>query len=140
MIYSYCERINKMRLGIVVCDFCGNLVETELYVMRDCPLVMSLRLNVNVDARGPFLNMDMHHWLMLILREEIGWNLNVAWKDLWAQACHSIWYWRNKEKHDDSFERPINPAQHVMINTRNYEVVDSIVVAETISSKTMWTS
>jgi hypothetical protein len=31
---------NKMGLGSAMCDYCGTIVETELHVTRDCPLVM----------------------------------------------------------------------------------------------------
>jgi hypothetical protein len=30
------------RLGSPMCEFCGDLLETNLHVMRDCPLVMHL--------------------------------------------------------------------------------------------------
>jgi len=37
---------NMMGLGSAMCDFCGDLSETILHVMRDCLLVMPLWLTV----------------------------------------------------------------------------------------------
>ncbi|MCI32001.1 hypothetical protein A2U01_0053213 [Trifolium medium] len=56
-----------MSIGQAWCDYCGDVEETIIHAMRDCPLVMSLWLNV------------------------------LRWKDFWAVACHSLWYWHNKE-------------------------------------------
>ncbi|WJX20403.1 very-long-chain 3-oxoacyl-CoA synthase [Trifolium repens] len=49
-------------------------------------------------------------------------NLEIAWRDFWALACHSIWKWRNKEKHEISFVRPTHPAQHVKMSALHYEM------------------
>jgi hypothetical protein len=32
------------------------------------------------------------------------------WRNYWVMACHSIWNWKNKEKHNDNYNRPYNPA------------------------------
>jgi hypothetical protein len=41
-----------MGQGSAMCDFCGYQIETILHVMKDCPLVMPLWLNmVNSNMR-----------------------------------------------------------------------------------------
>ncbi|XP_045821910.1 protein SHI RELATED SEQUENCE 3-like [Trifolium pratense] len=35
-------------------------------------------------------------------------------------ACHCLWYWRNKEQHEEEFHRPMHPAQHVMRRMFDY--------------------
>jgi hypothetical protein len=42
------------------------------------------------------------------------------WCDFWATSCHSLWCWRNKQLHDDNFERPFWPIQHVLKKTGDY--------------------
>ncbi|MCI30993.1 hypothetical protein A2U01_0052204, partial [Trifolium medium] len=55
---------------------------------------------------------------------DLGWRLDVGWKNYWAMACHLAWSWRNKEKHDDAFFRPTLPAEYVMRRLRMYCVAD----------------
>lgn len=31
---------------------------------------------------------------------------------VWAEAFHNLWYWSNKEAHDDSSRRPANLMQY----------------------------
>jgi ribonuclease HI len=47
---------------------------------------------------------------------------NVRWKDVWATACHSLWYWHNKEQHDPHYSRPINPAYHIRQRAKDYQL------------------
>jgi hypothetical protein len=41
---------------------------------------------------------------------EMGRNIEAEWRNYWAMTCHSIWNWKNKEKHNDNYNRPYNPA------------------------------
>jgi hypothetical protein len=38
----------------------------------------------------------------------------------WANACYSLWMWRNKEQHEDNFLRPTQPVSFVLQRCREY--------------------
>ncbi|GAU12635.1 hypothetical protein TSUD_121260 [Trifolium subterraneum] len=102
-----------MGLGHAMCRFCGDIVENELHVIRDCPLVMSLWLNVVEDSmRRMFFTGDWQQWINFNLHSSKKWREEIAWKDYWDVACHCLWSWRNKEEHEEQFHRP----QHVVID------------------------
>jgi len=114
---------SRMRLGSAMCGFCGNIIENSLHVLRDCPLVMPMWLNVvPVNMRDRFFIGDLNHWIAFNMRNEAGWMLEVDWKDFWAMACHCLWYWRNKEVHEANFVRPTNPYQFVRKRIRDYQL------------------
>jgi hypothetical protein len=76
-------RKNKMGLGAEMCEFCNDLPETILHVMRDCPIIMLLWLSVvHSSARNQFF----------------GYNI-----DDWAMAFYFAWSSRNKGKHNDEY-------------------------------------
>jgi hypothetical protein len=43
--------------------------------------------------------------------------MDIEWQNIWATTCHSLWIWRNKEKHNNHFIR--RPS------ARNKELYDS---------------
>ncbi|MCI44478.1 putative ribonuclease H protein, partial [Trifolium medium] len=63
----------------------------------------------------------------------ISWNSEVKWKDYWAIACRCLWYWRNKEVHDENFNRPTYTGQHVLKLTREYRLAANVnnMISET---------
>ncbi|AES61628.1 hypothetical protein MTR_1g086740 [Medicago truncatula] len=42
-----------------------------------------------------------------------------TWRDFWATACHAIWNWRNKETHNDNYQRPLH-AKNIIMSYVNY--------------------
>jgi ribonuclease HI len=105
----------SMGLGHAMCKFCGDIPETTLHVLRDCPLAMEIWGNlISVNSRSRFMDEDLHAWISFNLKNSISWNSLGDWCDVWAVSCHSLWYWRNKEAHDVSFVRPNRPVQQVM--------------------------
>lgn len=40
----------------------------------------------------------------------------------WATTCYSLWFWRNKLVHDDTFVMPMNPCTEVKRKTHHYNV------------------
>lgn len=46
----------------------------------------------------------------------------VKWKDLWENVCHRLWMWRNREAHEDTFQRTHSPGQHVMQVAYDYYI------------------
>jgi hypothetical protein len=56
-------RKNKMGLGAEMCEFCDDLPETILHVMRDCPIIMLLWLSVvRSSARNQFFGYNIDDW------------------------------------------------------------------------------
>ncbi|CAJ2632916.1 unnamed protein product [Trifolium pratense] len=138
----YHERIltnyqkNRMGLGSSMCDFCGDQVETILHVMRDCPLVMPLWLNlVHSNMRRNFCTGYTQQWIDFNLNVDVRGQFDVEWKSIWAISCHFAWSWRNKEKHGLNFIRPIAPTMVVMNVVRNYVVADDVLHIDMESRK-----
>ncbi|KAK2406678.1 heat shock 70 kDa protein [Trifolium repens] len=42
------------------------------------------------------------------------------WSSFWATACHAIWSWRNREYHDETFTRPIEPIPYLQKRVHDY--------------------
>jgi hypothetical protein len=114
---------SMMGLGSAMCGYCRDIPETILHVMRDCPLVMPLWLNiVPVNDRSWFFSCNVQQWITMNLCKEVGWNREIDWRNYWAMACHYIWSWRNKENHNENYNRPYNPANVVMRSMRTYNL------------------
>jgi ribonuclease HI len=67
-----------------------------------------------------FFGTDIQQWILMNLNGDIRWRNNIRWEDFWATACHSIWMWRNRELHDDGFNRPARPVINVMNSISDY--------------------
>ncbi|PNX90504.1 ribonuclease H, partial [Trifolium pratense] len=114
--------------GSAMCDFCGDQVETILHVMRDCPLVMPLWLNlVHSNMRRNFFTGNTQQWIEFNLNVDVREQFDVECKSIWAISCHFAWSWRNKEKHEVNFIRPTAPAMVVMNAVRSYVVADRVL-------------
>jgi ribonuclease HI len=98
-----------------MCSFCGNVQETILHALRDCPLAMEIWDSlISANDRRKFLNVDLENWFELNLNNSISWNDISDWCEVWAVACHSLWSWRNKEIHEVNFVRPSRPSWQVL--------------------------
>ncbi|GAU10806.1 hypothetical protein TSUD_425900, partial [Trifolium subterraneum] len=64
---------------------------------------------------------NLKYWMCFNLNNSITWRSSVEWCVYWAIACHSLWSWRNKEEHEESFIRPYNPAQVIMQKAVEYD-------------------
>jgi ribonuclease HI len=111
----------RMRLGSSLCKLCGTVEETCIHALRDCDRVRPLWLSVvPVAVRAMFFGTDIQQWILMNLNGDIRWRNNIRWEDFWATACHSIWMWRNRELHDDGFNRPARPVINVMNSISDY--------------------
>jgi hypothetical protein len=62
-----------MQLGPTYCKYCGDIIETELHVLRNCPKYMNVWLNcVEQERRELFFNSYLQHWIALNLNGGIG--------------------------------------------------------------------
>lgn len=93
-----------MGIGSPMCSFCHDVIESEIHVLRDCPKALALWMRVvDTTGRAAFFEGDLSHWINFNMYSEGAWRHDVAWRDFWAIACHTLWKWRNKEVHDDNF-------------------------------------
>ncbi|CAJ2653650.1 unnamed protein product [Trifolium pratense] len=136
-------RMSKMNLGLPFCTFCEDEIETELHVLRDCSKSMQVWLNIVHDSsREVFFNADFQQWINMNLHGDIqGVDVN-NWQSYWAIACHALWTWRNKEKHDDSFNRPYRPhlviKQYMTEYEKSSQVDHNVVVLPRVMRQIGW--
>ncbi|KAK2394949.1 hypothetical protein QL285_056723 [Trifolium repens] len=115
------HRKSMMGISHGMCCYCGNIVETSLHVLRDCPLVVPFWLQVvPMKDRGSFFMEELHQWIQSNVRKGVKRSNGSAWCDFWATACHILWMWRNKENHDEHFVRPVYTVQHVSKRVDEY--------------------
>jgi hypothetical protein len=106
---------SKMGLCQAMCGYCGDVEETILHIMRDCPKAKELWAGaVTIPDRGRFFSGDLNHWISVNMNNAIQWTGRGAWCDFWATSCHCLWTWRNKEIHDEDFIRPYRQFQHIV--------------------------
>ncbi|PNY10840.1 ribonuclease H [Trifolium pratense] len=118
-----------MGLAHRMCEHCREIEETGLHVLRDCDLAKKTWLTVvPQNLRADFFGGDLVHWFKFNVHGEIAKIADMDWTVFWANACYSLWIWRNKEKHKDNFMRPLQPVQF-----REVEMdVDSTAVVKVI--------
>jgi hypothetical protein len=64
-------------------DYCGDQVETILHVIRDCPLVMPLWLNmVHSNMRGQFFAGNTQQWIAFNISCDAGEQNDISWSSL----------------------------------------------------------
>jgi hypothetical protein len=122
------ERKHRMGLGSATCDYCRDCNETTLHVLRDCQLIRPLWIClVDINLRHQFFNCDTNDWIAMNVANRGSKSSHDDWSCVWAMACHLAWTWRNKEKHDDSFVRPIKQVEAVKHRIINYGLADKIM-------------
>jgi hypothetical protein len=108
------ERKYRMGLGSATCDYCQDCNETTLHVLRDCKLIWPLWIGlVDVTLRHQFFNCDINDWIAINVANNGSKSSYDDWSCVWDMACHFAWTWRNKEKYDDSFLRPVKQVEVV---------------------------
>ncbi|XP_058784072.1 uncharacterized protein LOC131658836 [Vicia villosa] len=94
------------------CPLCGNSCETEIHAMRDCKLARNVWFNrVPSSIVTEFYSANWNDWINLNMRSRPHEDDN--WRNIWAIGCPSLWTWRNKETHNATYQRPIDPFLHV---------------------------
>jgi hypothetical protein len=108
-------------MGSLFCAFCGDVEETELHVLRDCPRCMNVWLNIiHGNKRDVFFNSNLQQWININMNGTIeGIEVN-KWDSYWPSACHSLWYWRYKESHDDNYNQPIDSKHYILKQVKDY--------------------
>ncbi|PNY01766.1 ribonuclease H [Trifolium pratense] len=117
-------RLNYVHIGEPYCYRCGNVMETTLRVLRDCPLAMVIWLNaVNLQQCEAFFTVDLSDWIKINFNQQ-------KWVNFWAKACHALWTWRNKLIHDDDFIMPNRPWLEISRRVQHY--ANQINVSSTV--------
>jgi hypothetical protein len=125
-----------MHLSSPYCLVCGDEIETVLHVLGDCSKWMNLWLNiVDVSSRELFFNSTLQHWIQVNLNGHIKGIGVKDWPSYWATAIHSLWFWKNKEEHDDGFIRPANLNMYVARTVREYEAANRVNDVALISNR-----
>ncbi|PNX99260.1 hypothetical protein L195_g022524, partial [Trifolium pratense] len=109
------ERKHRMGLGSDRCDYCSDRPETILHVLGDCALTRPLWISaVDTTAmRHQFFTSNLEDWIAINISCKGGTSSNGGWSHFCAMACHLSWLWRNKEKHDEDFMRPMKQTEFV---------------------------
>lgn len=117
------QRRSRMGLGDSDCPHCVSVVEDSLHVLRDCPLAVSVwNVLVNATARSRFFFDDLQGWIDFnIMSGCLGWDQNSDWSVIWAMTCYLLWSWRNKERHEANFIRPLFPDRVVLQYVDTYQ-------------------
>jgi hypothetical protein len=113
----------KSKMGVChpMCNFCGDVEETILHVMRDCPRAMEIwNCVISTSDRGSFYMSEIQQWISLNLNNSFQWSGSGTWSELWALCCHCLWKWRNKELFEVDFVRPTRPFQQIMVMSSEY--------------------
>jgi hypothetical protein len=70
---------------------------------------------------------NLNEWIASNVVNSKGNFLNDDWSSFRALACHLVWTWRNKEKHDDHFIRPTKQVEVIRQRINSYKFVDRVV-------------
>ncbi|KAI5441828.1 hypothetical protein KIW84_011040 [Lathyrus oleraceus] len=98
------------------CKIFGRVKETTMHALRDLPRAMQLWLNkVPENIKLDFFSLELAKWIDLNL------TMSSKWTIYWEVDCHSLWMWRNKEMHDDNYERSLFSRIHVQCRTDKYD-------------------
>jgi hypothetical protein len=75
---------------------------------------------VEDNDKSMFFNANFHQWMALNINGVIRGSNTDNWSSFWATACHAIWSWRNREYHDETFTRPIEPIPYLQKRVHDY--------------------
>ncbi|MCH90528.1 ribonuclease H protein [Trifolium medium] len=112
---------SKMGLCHAMCSHSGDVEETTLHVLRDCPKAMNVWFQlIPVHSRGLFFMGETQQWFSFNLKNSVPWSWSNGWCEFWAVTCRCLWSWRNKELFEEDFARPLNPVHVIMQKVKEY--------------------
>jgi hypothetical protein len=125
------ERKHRMGLGTDQCDYCRDSTDTVLHALRDCPLIHPLWIIVvDISLSYQFFSCNLQEWISLNVTNRSGNRGHDDWSCFWAMGCHLAWTWRNKERYDEDFIRPIKQTEVVRQRMDSYRVADRVMQAD----------
>ncbi|PNX60889.1 ribonuclease H [Trifolium pratense] len=83
---------SEMGLSHALCDSCGDVEETTLHVMRDCPRAKNI-WNCVIPSKDKAISYmgDLQHWISFNIHNSMQWMGSGKWCDFWAYCCYCLW-------------------------------------------------
>lgn len=92
-----------------------NHCEITLHVFRVCPRVRQhWSNNVPGNIKQDFTTADINEWIKQNITQ------SRHWCSFWVVGCQSLWWWRNKEMHDEHFIRPYCPSEYAIRRVEDF--------------------
>jgi ribonuclease HI len=115
-------RTAKWNLTDPYCNYCGQMEETTMHVLRDCPLAVEVWQHLlDEDHRGRFFIGQLTQWVDLNLSTDMGGTKDLAWDAVWATTCYWLWRWRNQRVHDSNYTSQWKPWSFILKFANDYK-------------------
>jgi hypothetical protein len=129
-------RTAKWNLTEPYCSHCGQMEETTLHVLRDCPIAVEVWKHLlKEDDRGSFFICTFQQWVELNLSTNMGIQSDLSWDATWATTCYWLWRWRNQRVHDSSYVSQWQPWSFILKLVNEYKATKSVIKAEQTCQK-----
>lgn len=119
------ERMRLFGIGNTNCGLCGKYNESTLHVFRECIFVKAIWENVVPNnTLHDLYHYDLQEWITLNLdgTATLCMNFEDDWTNFWAIACHVIWEWHNRDRHDDKFNMSFDMLSAIAARIHQYKV------------------
>ncbi|XP_061350333.1 uncharacterized protein LOC133295506 [Gastrolobium bilobum] len=107
------ESISKWSGTSNKCPFCPEMIEDCLHVFRDCWKARKIWLlpMLHPLPMGFLTENSFKEWMILNLNSTT--SKLKEWRDFFFTICYYLWFWRNKEIHEEEFKRPQDPSKTI---------------------------
>ncbi|KAL4322447.1 hypothetical protein AHAS_Ahas14G0211400 [Arachis hypogaea] len=101
--------------GDDTCHSCRTQPEDTLHAFRNCPIASSTwMILIKPVAVQAFFRTNLKDWITLNLNNQLGTSPDTEWKDTFIITCWNLWNWRNRELHENSYQRPPNASREIL--------------------------
>ncbi|XP_058746776.1 uncharacterized protein LOC131619727 [Vicia villosa] len=69
-----------------------------------------------------FFLAGLEEWMHMNLNANLSRRATEDWSPLWATTCHTLWFWRNKRIHDDTFIMQTNLIEDIRRRHKEYKL------------------
>lgn len=76
---------------------------------------------VPATVRFAFYSCCVEDWLNFNIMNTSHIDNSLVWCNVWATGCYLLWFWRNKQIHEDNYSRPPYPSRHVLAAAQEYD-------------------
>ena len=98
------ERYNRHLTQDSHCEFCIEVEEDILHVLRDCPVAYYVWVClVPRDMVNIFFSLDFDDWLFFNLKSKTQFSVDIAWSMIFGVSCWFLWQRRTREIFDENF-------------------------------------
>ncbi|KAL4349764.1 hypothetical protein AHAS_Ahas10G0074600 [Arachis hypogaea] len=97
------------------CQLCRGGQEDLMHALRDCPKVSPIWIKLIKTTEIPkFFHLNWENWIEVNFMQQMGNNQNFEWRDIFILAIWRLWYWRNREIHEQNYKRPPNTQTEII--------------------------